>query len=145
MTTERFTLRAAAYLLLIKNGEVLLLRRHNTGWHDGEYTLPAGHIDGGETIRSELCREAIEEVGCTVSPDDLRFAHVMHQRDNNEYIDFYFVAQNWQGEPTNCEPEKCSEVQWFAINNLPVNILPNVKQALNAYAAGRAYSEFGWN
>ena len=143
--TERFTLRAAVYLLLIKDGTVLLLRRFNTGWRNGEYTLPAGHVDGDESIRSELCREAREEIGITIKPSDLRFAHVMHQRDNHEYIDFYFVARSWEGEPTNCEPEKCDDMQWVPFNNLPENVIPNVKQALIAYATGEGYSEFGWS
>jgi mutator protein MutT len=142
---ERFTIRAAVYLLLVKDGKVLLLRRFNTGWRNGEYTLPAGHVDGGESIRSELCREAKEEIGITIKPSDLQFTHVMHQQDNHEYIDFYFVAKTWNGEPTNCEPEKCDDLRWVPLNGLPDNVIPNVKQALIAYAAHEGYSEFGWN
>lgn len=145
MSTERFTLCVAAYALLIKDGKVLLIRRFNTTWRDGEYTLPAGHVDGDETIRSELCREVREEVGVIIKPSDLQFAHVMHQRDNHEYIDFYFVAKNWEGEPSNCEPEKCDDMQWALLDELPENVIPNVKQALTAYAAGCGYSEFGWS
>lgn len=144
-TTERFTLRAAAYLIVLKDDKVLLLRRSKTGWRDGEYTLPAGHVDGNETIRAELCREAREEIGITITPADLQFAHVMHQRDSHEYIDFYFVAKTWSGKPTNCEPEKCDDLRWAAPTDLPENVIPNVKQALKAYAAGEGYSEFGWN
>jgi len=143
--TERFTIRAAVYLLLVKSEKVLLLRRFNTGWRNGEYTLPAGHVDGGESIRSEVCREAKEEIGITIKPSDLQFAHVMHQRDNHEYIDFYFVAKTWDGEPKNCEPEKCDNLRWVPLNDLPDNVIPNVKQALNAYASNEDYSEFGWN
>jgi hypothetical protein len=69
----------------------------------------------------------------------------MHQRDNCEYIDFYFVAKEWDGEPSNCEPEKCDDMQWASLHELPENIIPNVKQALAAYAADEGYSEFGWN
>jgi len=143
-STERFTLRAAVYLLLIRDKKVLLLRRFKTGWRDGEYTLPAGHVDGDESIRLELCRETMEEIGIIIKPSDLQFVHVMHQRDNHEYIDFYFVAKTWKGEPTNREPEKCDDMQWFSLDNLPENIIPNVKQALAAYAVGEGYSEFGW-
>lgn len=143
--TDRFTLRAAVYLLLVKDGEALLLRRSNTGWRDGEYTLPAGHVDGNEPIRSELCREAKEEIGIIIQPSDLQLVHVMHQRGDHEYIDFYFIAKRWQGEPANCEPEKCDDMQWAPINELPANTIPNVKQALRAYDAGEYYSEFGWD
>lgn len=144
-TTERFTLRAAVYLLLVKDGKILLLRRFNTGWRDGEYTLPAGHVDGNEAIRAELCREAMEEIGITIRPTDLQFAHVMHHHGNHEYIDFYFVAKIWDGEPANCEPNKCDDIQWVSPDDLPENVIPNVRQALELYSAGERYSEFGWN
>ena len=124
---------------------MLLLRRFGTGWRDGEYTLPAGHVDGSETIRAELCREALEEIGIAIEPRALKFAHVMHQRDNHEYIDFYFTTKTWNGEPKNCEPNKCDDLGWFSLKNLPENILPNVRQALAAYTSNESYSEFGWD
>lgn len=145
INSKRFTLRAAAYLLLITEGKVLLLRRFSTGWRDGEYTLPAGHIDGDQTIKAKLCREASEEIGIDIEPTDLEFAHVMHQRDNHEYIDFYFTAKTWSGEPTNREQDKCDDVRWFSLTDLPENIIPNVRQALAAYASNKSYSEFGWD
>lgn len=141
--SERFTLRPAVYLILIRDNKVLLLRRFNTGWRNGDYTLPAGHVDGRESIRTALSREAAEEVGVTVQPAALKFAHVMHQYDNHEYVDFYFVATAWDGEPTNLEPEKCDDVRWFSLEDLPENIIPNVRQALDAYAKKSYYSEYG--
>lgn len=142
--TERFTLRAAVYLLLVKDEKVLLLRRFNTGWRDGEYTLPAGHVDGGEPVRTELCREAKEEIGVTIQPADLQFVHVMHRGEDCEYVDFYFIAKTWDGEPANCEPDKCDDLQWCALTDLPSNVIPNAKQALEMYSKGESYSEFGW-
>lgn len=123
---------------------MLLLRRSNTGWRDGEYTLPAGHVDGNESIRVALCRETKEEIGVILQPSDLEFAHVMHQRDNHEYVDFYFIASTWKGEPSNCEPEKCDELKWTSLAQLPKAVTPNVAQALAAYKADEEYSEFGF-
>ena len=54
MSTTRFTLRSAVYLLLIKENQILLLRRFNTGWQDGKYSVPAGHLDGGETVKQAM-------------------------------------------------------------------------------------------
>jgi len=145
MQTDRFTLRSAVYLLLVKDGKVLLIRRYNTGWRNGEYTLPAGHVDGGVPACQEMCREAQEEIGVTIKPDELKFVHVMHQFENYEYIDFYFEATTWKGEPRNMEPEKCDDVSWFSLDDLPDNVIPNVKQMLKAYADGGHYSEKGWD
>lgn len=67
MNNERFTLRCATYLLLIKSGKILLQRRFNTGWKDGKYTLISGHLDGQETIAQAMVREAEEEAGIPIT------------------------------------------------------------------------------
>ena len=53
----------AVYLLLLREGQVLLLRRHNTGYEDGNYSVIAGHVEPGERITQALVREAAEEAG----------------------------------------------------------------------------------
>jgi 8-oxo-dGTP diphosphatase len=140
---DRFTLRAAAYLLLVQDGKVFLARRFNTGWRDGEYSLVAGHLDAGESIRATVCREAKEEAGIDIEPADLKFVHVMQHYESAEYFDFYFTATKWDGEPTNCEPETCDDMRWFSLKELPGNLVPNVRQALDAYMCDEYYSEFG--
>ena len=142
MSEKRYTLRAAAYLLLIKDGKILLSRRFNTDWRNGDYSLIAGHLDPGESIRTTMSREAKEEAGIIIKNADLMFAHVMQQYESSEYFDFYFTAKKWEGEPTNREPNKCDDMRWFPLSELPENLVPNVLQALKAYKAGEHYSEF---
>jgi 8-oxo-dGTP pyrophosphatase MutT (NUDIX family) len=141
---DRFTLSAAVYVLLVRDGKVLLLRRYNTGWSDGLYSLPAGHIDGNEPLRQAACREAKEEAGVTVRTEDLAFAHVMHRVSNKEYLDFFFVTNTWEGEPHNAEPEKCDDLSWFPLDGLPENLLPYVRQVIEDYGQGVHFSEVGW-
>jgi 8-oxo-dGTP diphosphatase len=140
--TERFTLRAAVYLLLIKDEKVLLIRRANTGWRDGEYSLVSGHIDPVESATAAMRREAEEEAGIKVVESDLKFVHVMHRDKGVDYIDFFFTADKWDGEPSICEPDKCDDMQWFEIDKLPENTVPNVRRAIDAYKRGEYYSEF---
>lgn len=50
MADERFRIISGAYLILQKGEKVLLSRRYNTGYRDGEWGLPAGHLEENETI-----------------------------------------------------------------------------------------------
>jgi 8-oxo-dGTP diphosphatase len=143
--TERFRPRAAVYLILIKDEKILLMRRYKTGWNDGNYSLASGHIDGNEPAETAMAREAKEELGIHVRTEDLRFAHVVHRyAPDTEYIDFYFTAEAWEGEPHNAEPNKCDEVSWYDMGALPENIVPCVKDVLGQYAQNQPYSVFGW-
>jgi 8-oxo-dGTP diphosphatase len=145
MMSTRFRAVVAVHLLLLRGEEVLLLRRANTGYEDGNYSVIAGHLDGDETATQAMVREAFEEAGIRVAPADLRFAHVMHRKEAaeaDERIDLFFTATRWQGEPEIGEPEKCSELQWSPLNALPPNVVPYVRAALDHYRQHQAYAEF---
>lgn len=142
----RFTLRSAAYLIFTKENKVLLARRQNTKYFDGYYNLPCGHLDGGETAKEAAAREAMEEVGLVVKPEDLEFAHLMHRRRTAfdgqlEYLDIYFKVNKWSGKPKITEPEKCDDVAWFPLDKLPENIIPCHKKGIEAYLNSAHYSE----
>lgn len=145
MTRERFQLTVAVHLLLLRADEVLLLRRHNTGYEDGNYSVIAGHLDGQETARQAVVREASEESGIPVAEEDLCFVHVMHRKEAaeaDERIDLFFTATRWRGEPAVREPEKCSELRWVDRDALPSNMVPYVRAALGHVQAHQAFAEF---
>lgn len=143
--TERFKYIGSSYLILIKNNEVLLLKRANTGYMDGYYGLPAGHLDGGETAREGGAREVKEEIGINIDPLDFKVVHIMHRKgENDERVDFFMTTEKYTGEIKNCEPEKCEELKWFPLNNLPENIVPYIKEAIKNSRENIFYSEWGW-
>jgi len=142
---ERFRIYIAAYLMLIKDGQVLLLRRANTGYQDGNYSLVSGHLDGAETAKQCIIREAEEEAGIKLKPAELDVVHVMHRyRPEREYIDIYLKADAWEGEAINMEPDKCDELKWYPLENLPDNMIPEVKLALENTKKKIFYGEIGW-
>jgi len=142
---ERFRIHIAAYLILVKGKEVLLLRRAHTGYQDGNYSLIAGHLDGGETATQCIIREAEEEAGITLQPVDLEVVHIMHRNNpEREYIDLFLRSHIWEGEIKNMEPEKCDELKWYPLDSLPDNIIPEVKLALENSNKNICYSEIGW-
>jgi 8-oxo-dGTP diphosphatase len=134
----------AVHIFLVQNGEVLLLRRYNTGYEDGKYSVVAGHIDGAETVRQASSREAEEEVGINIKPQDLRVVEIMHRKSEDERVDFFLEAKKWSGELKNREPDKCDQVAWFPLDELPENTIPYIKRALSNYRQGIWFEEYGW-
>lgn len=145
MNGERFRAVVAVHLLLARGDSVLLLRRANTGYEDGSYSVPAGHLEGGETARAAGVREAAEEVGIVLGEDDLSLAVVMHRQAAPERVDFFFSATNWVGEPRNAEPDKCDHLMWAPASELPNNTVPYVRCGIDAWRSGIRYAEFGWD
>jgi len=142
MTRERFKIIPSVYLVLIKDNKILLSRRYNTGYFDNSYSFPAGHLEGEETLKQAMVREAEEEIGIVLDSGDLELSHAMNRRiPNNERVDFFFTTKKWQGEPKIMEPEKCDDLSWFELNNLPKNIIPYIKQAIDSFLNNIIYSE----
>lgn len=139
---------AASYLLFRKGNEIAMLLRTNTGWMDGNYSLPAGRVDEGESPSRAAVREAQEEVRATIKPEDMQVALTLHRyssSDDTIWVDAYFAVQKWEGELVNAEPHKHGEVTWFPMDDLPQNIVPAVRFALEQINDGKTYAEWGWN
>jgi len=144
MPTERFRLLSTVHLFFFRGNEILLLRRCNTGYEDGNYSVVAGHLDGGEEVKAAAIREAWEEAGVEIAPEDLEVVGVMHRKSNDERIDFFLVVHAWSGQVVNREPDKCDHLAWFDVDDLPENVIPYVRRALGNYWQGRWFDSFGW-
>ncbi len=137
----------AVYLIIEEDNNILLLKRFNTGYEDGNYSLIAGCIDGNESISDAVIREAKEEAGITLSVHDLSTPTVMHRSKSPnhwEALCFFFKAKSYQGVINNAEPHKCSELKFFSINELPHNLIPYVKEGLFSALNNKSYIEYGF-
>lgn len=145
MSSLKYNFRAAVYLILREENKVLLIRRFNTGWMDGLYSLPAGHIDGNETAQMAMSREAKEEVDLDILPEDLSILHMMHRKSSDaEYMDFFLEAKKYSGKLKNNEVNKCDEINWFPMDSLPDNTLDYIKEAFKLISEGKNFSSFGF-
>ena len=147
---HRATFRAAVYVILHRTtsssvAEIMLMRRYNTGFGDGQFSFIAGHVEEDELSTATAVREAKEEAGIVLEPADLTFAHILHRQteDNLTYFDFFFIARRWQGVPTVMEPDKCDGLRWAPITALPENTLPYIRHTVHEiFGKQTAFSEF---
>jgi 8-oxo-dGTP diphosphatase len=143
---DRFKLIPEVYLILVRDGKILLSRRFQTGYEDGNYGLVSGHGEAHETMRAAAAREAKEEADITIDPSRLQHVLTMHRavEENHERIAFYFTTDHWDGEIKNAEPEKCDDLSWFPLDQLPENTIPYIRFAIECYQKNIQYCEFGW-
>lgn len=146
MSYDTGTPRIAVYLLLEQEGKFAFIMRTNTGWRDGFFTLPAGKVEKYESFTAGAIREAVEEVGITIKPEDLQSVVICHRvEDGSDWIDNMFVVKKWTGEVVNNEPHMHGELAWFALDALPENVTPNQRSMVAAYLRGETYCELGWD
>ncbi len=143
---EKFKLIPAVHLILRRKDEILLLQRANTGYQVGKYSLITGHVDGNELATNEIAREAKKEAGITIDPTNLKFVHVAHRLNRNqvgqERIDLFYELWEWEGEVVNAEPNKCDDLSWYSINELPDNTIPFIRLVLSDVLNNVYYSEY---
>jgi ADP-ribose pyrophosphatase YjhB (NUDIX family) len=139
----------AVYLLFKKENQVLLLRRFKTGFMDGSYSLVAGHVDEGESFVTASSREAMEEAGVEIEPENLNLAYTLHRKSEQKhgdrvYVDLFFEVNAWTGELQNMEPDKCDDLTWFELESLPENMIDYIRFTLEQIKLGKTFGEFGW-
>lgn len=138
----------ACYVIIRKGNTILFVLRERTGFMDGNYSLPAGRVEAGETYLQGAVREAQEEVGLTLDSKQLRQVFTAHRWTEGQTVqartDVYFEVKSWEGTPSNNEPERHSAIAWLPVDDLPDNIMDYQRQALLDIAVGESYGEFGW-
>lgn len=139
------TFKASVYVILERDGMTPVFLRKNTKWMKGFYTIPAGKAEPQEGLMASAIRETEEEIGIKLDPNDLELVHTQykdHGRENDIWIGCYFKAKKWVGEPANMEPDLHGDVEWRSYDDLPEPMVPYIKLALDAWRAGKAYSEY---
>lgn len=138
----------AVFIVLRKKNKIAFVMRSTTAWMNGYFGLPSGKVEKNESFLAAAIREAQEEIGIGVKPKDLKYVHTVHRHEPSsfaqDWVDVYFEAIKWSGQPYNAEPSRHSELAWLDPLKLPKNVVPSVRFALNQIQAGKVYSEYGW-
>lgn len=141
---ERYCCKLVTDLMLTRNKEgqrqVLLALRKNTGYADGEYELPGGHVEAGEDLMQAMIREAKEELLIKIKEEDLRIVHILHHYTGDR-VNYILTTDVYEGIPNIGEPEKCEKLEWFNIQDLPSNTSKKVKKSIQEINQGIFYSK----
>lgn len=114
------------------------------------YVVPMGGHDGKEPLSKALIREVQEETNVILREENVEVCHVMHRFHSMpdglsfEQMDVFFKASTYEGVIRNMEPHKCDELQFYPLNNLPLNTVPFIRYALERLVKKEFFSEFGW-
>lgn len=120
---ERFKSAVCVDLILKDNNKLLLM------FHHGEYELPGGHLEDDEDLYEAMIRESKEELLINLTREELKIVQIFHHYNGNR-INFIFEANLNNHKPQIGEKDKCEELKWVEINNLPEKINPKMKQII---------------
>lgn len=119
--------KSAVHMIIMNDNKILIQKRKGTKLWNNYYALPAGHIDVGENQYEALVREAKEELDIIIDINDIVNCYVVLRNNYfkiddkllEPYIDFYFEINKYKGIPKIVELDKCDELIWADIKDLP--------------------------
>ena len=108
-------------IILGADGRVLLAQRGPGARNQrGQWENPGGALEFGERFEDALVREIREELDIEVVVEGLlRVVNHILPEDRQHWVSPTFVCRHVRGTPRIREPEKCSAVEWFALDRLP--------------------------
>ncbi len=112
-------------IILNKEGKILLGKRHpdpdkaDSAFRSaGEWSLPGGKLDWGETFEEGAIREVKEETGLDIKNPKVISVHNC-KNEHAHFMTVGLVAEEYSGEPQVMEPDEMTEWAWYSFDALP--------------------------
>lgn len=121
---ETHCFRVSVSALIFDGERVLLAHRRAIDW----WNLPGGALDPGETVDEAVRREVREETGLHVEVGQLVG---VYSKPLKQEIVLSFRCQVSGDPPENILDDDIDESRYFALEALPVRILPKHRQRIN--------------
>ncbi|WEZ83371.1 NUDIX domain-containing protein [Rhizobium sp. 32-5/1] len=125
-------------LAVVKDGRLLLCKRLKAP-ESGHWNIVGGKVDHLELSRDGAVREAEEESGLSIgSVEFLCVSEQIVAADRQHWVSLIYVTENFSGEPRLTEPDKLSDIGWYALDNLPQPLSRFAEDAVAALKARQA-------
>jgi 8-oxo-dGTP diphosphatase len=136
-------------LLLYTRGSELLVGLRQGGFAAAEWDTPSGKLEPGEPLEHGMAREAFEETGLRLPPQQLQVVAMTHWHppDGIPRIGVFFHLEAdpaMHGVPAIAEPAKCAELRWAPLHALPTPLLRYTAIGVELFRSGRRYAAMDW-
>jgi len=111
-------------ILIDERGRLFLARRGPLAKNErGLWEFPGGAVEFGERLAEALQREMDEEYGIRIEVGELLDVadHILPE-EKQHWVSPTFLCRITAGQPVIREPGKCSEIGWFALNEIPADL-----------------------
>jgi 8-oxo-dGTP diphosphatase len=140
--SEEMVMQRIANLLVVKDGQVLLLKKPRRDW----YVAPGGKMDSGESIYNAAVREFEEETGTTPVQPHIKGVYTMMIVDEsnellNEWMLFTFIARDLIGTPY--ESNREGLLEWHPVESLKTLPMAEGDRTNLLFAVSQAGVQYG--
>ncbi len=122
-------------LIINDRGQVFLARRGPKARNEtGLWEFPGGSVEFGETLAGALRREMREEFGIEIEIGELLDVvdHILLE-EGQHWVSPTYLCRITSGDPRILEPEKCSQIGWFRLNDVPEQLTRITRENLEHY------------
>ncbi|MFA5954682.1 MAG: NUDIX domain-containing protein [Patescibacteria group bacterium] len=107
-------------IFILNDKNQVLLEKRSGSHGAGTWCLPGGHLEWQESFLQNAMRETKEEVDLDI--EEVRVLGVTNdvfKKEQKHYVTIFMKATKWSGKPRMMEPDRCTEIRWFHLNDLP--------------------------
>lgn len=126
------SIKVGVGVLIFNAANEILLGKRISKHGFGTWACPGGHLELYETPLECAVRETQEETGLMIS--DLHkgpWVNTIFPQDNHHYLTVFIATRTYTGNVRACEPDKCAEWDWFALNNLPQPLFATIAMLID--------------